>query len=426
MNPSNTTSHSYGGDNGKGEEEEREGQEPDRIKILRIGIDSLYLSFQGEILPGIEYALAEKKLLAQSRRKEDQALAQLPVLGHLFEVRPGRQGLFPYILEDGAFRISLASGESRKLPFAYAKVSSDLLAHKGPERVLDELITILAELAGEFEIYPTVSRVDLFVDFQTLVDLGELHREAWVTRAAAVDAYARQSQFSGWVIGAGGPISSRLYDKTLEIKQKKHKAYLPELWTRAGMNPKRPVWRQEFQLRREVLDQLGIRSFAGLMQNLGGIWGYATHDWLRLAVPQTTDGNRGRWPTHPMWDQLGEIRWRLDDVPLTRKYSPARVPAQDRLFRLDMAVLTSFMAIHGITNYREGLKAFQEQCEIFHLNRCEGVLNIALEDWVALEVRNKGRLYNSLRNVPSLREESDTPDEVDADAIEYTKQSRGE
>ena len=426
VNPSNTTSHSYGGDNRQGEEGEREGQEPDRIKILRIGVDSLYLSFQGEILPAIELALADRKLLAQSRQKANQALAQLPVLGHLFEVRAGRQGLFPYVLEDGSFRISLASGESRKLPFAYVKISSDLLAHKGPERACDELIAILGELAGDFEIYPTVSRVDLFADFQTVVDLGELHREAWVTRAGAVDSYSRQSQFSGWVIGAGGPISSRLYDKTLEIKQKKHKAYLLDLWMRAGMVSDLPVWRQEFQLRREVLDQLGIRSFSGLMQNLGGIWGYASQDWLRLAEPQTGDSNRGRWPTHPMWTQLSEIRWRLDDVPLVRRYSPARVPAQDKLFRLSMAVLTSFMAIHGITNYQEGMKAFQEQCEIFHRNRCDGVLNIALEDWVELQVRNKGRLYNSLRNVPSLREESDTPDEVDADAIEYTKQSRGE
>lgn len=192
------------------------------------------------------------------------------------------------------------------------------------------------------------------------------------------------------------------------------------------MNSELPVWRQEFQLRREVLHQLGIRSFAGLMQSLGGVWGYASQDWLRLAVPQTGDNNRGRWPTHPMWTQLSEIRWRLDDVPLVRKYSPARVPSQDKLFRLDMAIQTSFMAIHGIAHYREGVQAFQEQCEAFHRNRCDEQLKVALEDWVELQVRTKGRLYNSVRNVPSLREESETLDEVDADAIEYTKQSRGE
>jgi len=425
-NPCNTASHSYGGGNGKGEEGEREEQEPDRPKILRIGMDSLYLSFQGEILPAVEQELGDKKHLAQSRRKEDQALAQYPIKGHLFEVRPGRERLFPYVLEDGAYRISLASGEGRRLPFAYVKVSSDLLAHKGAEAALNELTPILDELAGQYELFPTISRIDLFADFQTSVDLGKLDREAWVTRAEGVDSYSRKGRFSGWVIGAGGQISGRLYDKTLEIAQKNHKPYLLDLWARAGRNPKLSVWRLEFQLRREVLDQLSIRSFSGLLQNQGGIWGYATQNWLRLAVPQKGDSNRGRWPTHPLWAELAEIRWRLDDVPLERKYSPARPPSEERLLRLFMAALTSFMAIHGLTNYQAGLKAFLGRCTVFHEARCEQKLNTTLEEWVELEARTKGRRFNSLRTVPDPEEEIKTPEEVDANAIDYSKASRGE
>jgi len=389
-------------------------------------MDSLYLSFQGEILPAVEQELGEKKHLAQSRRKEDQALAQYPVKGHLFEVRPGRERLFPYVLEDGAYRISLASGESRRLPFAYVKVSSDLLAHKGAEVALNELTPILDELAGQYELFPTISRIDLFADFQTTVDLGKLEREAWVTRAEGVDSYSRNSRFSGWVIGAGGQISARLYDKTLEIIQKKHKPYLFDLWARAGMNPELPVWRLEFQLRREVLDQLGIRSFSSLLQNQGGIWGYATQNWLRLAETQKGDSNRGRWPTHPLWAELSEIRWRLDDVPLERKYSPARPPSEERLLRLFMAALTSFMAIHGLTNYEAGLKAFLGRCTVFHEARCEQKLNTTLEEWVELEARSKGRRFNSLRNVPDPEEEIKISDEADVNAIDYSKASRGE
>ncbi len=426
VNPSNTTSDSYGGDNQRGEEEEGEKQSPDRPKILRLGMDSLYLSFRGEILPAVEQELGDKKLLAQSRRKEDQALAQYPVKGHLFEVRRSGERLFPHVLEDGAYRISLASGDSRKLPFAYVKVSSDLLAHKGPEAALDELMVILDELAGQYERFPTISRVDLFADFQTSFHLGKLDREAWVTRADGVDSYSRKGRFSGWVVGVGGQISARLYDKTLEIAQKKHKPYLLDLWARAGRNPELPVWRLEFQLRREVLDQLGIRSFASLMQNQGGIWGYATQNWLRLAEPQKADSNRGRWPTHALWAALAEIRWRLDDVPLERKYSPARPPSEERLLRLFMAALTSFMAIHGLTNYQAGLKAFLGRCTVFHESRCEQKLNTTLEEWVELEARSKGRRFNSLRNVPDPEEESKTPDEVDANAIDYSKASRGE
>lgn len=425
-NPCNTASHSYGGGNGKGEEGDREEQKPDRPKILRVGMDSLYLSFQGEILPAVEQGLGEKKYLAQSRHKEDQALAQYPIKGHLFEVRPGRERLFPYVLEDGAYRISLASGESRRLPFAYVKVSSDLLAHKGAEAALNELTPILDELAGQYELFPTISRVDLFADFQTNVDLGKLVREAWVTRAEGVDSYSRKGRFSGWVIGAGGQISGRLYDKTLEIAQKNHKPYLLDLWARAGRNSELPVWRLEFQLRREVLDQLGIRSFTSLIERQGGIWQHATHHWLRLAEPQKSDSNRSRWPTHPMWAELAEIRWQLDDVPLERKYSPARPPSEERLLRLVMAALTSFMAIHGLTQFRAGIKAFLGRFKVFHEARCEQKLNTTLEEFVELEARNKGRRFNSLRTVPDPEEEIDTPDKVDRDDIDNSDAPEGE
>jgi hypothetical protein len=417
-NPCNTASHSYGGEQGQGEEGEREEQKPDRPKILRVGMDSLYLSFQGEILPAVEQELGDKKHLAQSRRKEDQALAQYLVKGHLFEVRPGRERLFPYVLEDGAYRISLASGESRKLPFAYVKVSSDLLAHKGAEAALNELTAILDELAGQYELSPTISRMDIFADFQTGVDLGKLDREAWVTRADGVDSYSRKGRFSGWVIGTGGEISARLYDKTLEIAQKNHKPYLLDLWARAGRNPELPVWRLEFQLRREVLVQLGIRSFKSLLDYQGGIWGYATQNWLRLAEPQKGDSNRGRWPTHPLWAELAEIRWRLDDVPLERKYSPARPPSEERLLQLPMACLTSFMAVHGLTDYQAGLKAFLGRFEVFHRARCEKKLNATMEEFVELEAHAKGRRFNTLRTVPEPEEEIKTPDEVDRDDID--------
>jgi hypothetical protein len=78
------------------------------------------------------------------------------------------------------------------------------------------------------------SRVDLCVDFQTDVDMEGFTRQAWVTRAGAIDAYSRQGNFTGWTIGPGGPISARLYNKSLEIAQKSGKTFFIDLWKRAG------------------------------------------------------------------------------------------------------------------------------------------------------------------------------------------------
>ena len=413
--PSNTVSNSYG--NGH------------QAKILLIGVDSLYLSYCGELGSDVAFALLEKKLLAQSRLPSEQAMAQWPVGSHLFEVsdkgqRVKGQGGFAFILEDNAFRICLSSSESRSLPMAYVKVSSEYLAHEGPEVAEQKLTEVIATF-GEAERYPTVSRLDLFVDFQADIDFEAFPRKAWVTRAGSINRYSVRHEFSGWTVGAGGPISCRLYNKTLELL-KSHKTYFLPLWQRSGMNPDQPVWRLEFQVMREVVQQLGVHSFESLKRNLGGIWAYATQTWLRLAIPQEDDSNRARWPTHPIWQRFENVRWRLDDVPLTRKFTAARVPSQDRLMRFYMSLLTSFMAVHKLKSYAEGAERLQAACAAFHATRCQDKLKLTFEEWVAQEVSIKGRRFNTLRNIPSLKEDSERSDKVDAHAVAYYKATKGE
>ena len=408
--PSNTASNTYGEDAG--------------YKLLRVGVDSLYLSFHGEIFEGVESELIRLKYLAQSRFPDEQIQAQWPVEGHIFEVRDKGQGRFPFVLEDNTFRICLSSGQSRLLPMAYAKVSAEYLAHRPVEEIVHELARLLQEF-GECELWPTVSRIDLYADFQTGVEIGELTREAWITRADAIDSYSRKGRFSGWKIGAGGVISARLYDKTLEIL-KSGKTFFHEPWRRAGWDGQSRVWRLEFQCMRAVLAQLGLRTFPQTLEYLGGIWGYAASTWLRLAIPDAGDSNRGRWPTHPLWQRLAAIVWRLDDVPLTRTYSAARVPSVERLLRFHMALLTSFMAIHKLRDYDQGGLLLLEKCRDFHEGRCRDKLETEFEAWIAQQVSIKERRFNTRLNGPSLRHEASTSDEVDRDAVRYHKATRGE
>jgi integrase len=98
---------------------------------------------------------------------------------HIFEVRDKSSGLFAFSLADGAFDIRLSASRKKKLPMAYVQVRSGLLAHKAPNLIEDELRTLLRSFG---EVYaPTVSRVDLYVDFASSVDMEGWQRNAWVT-----------------------------------------------------------------------------------------------------------------------------------------------------------------------------------------------------------------------------------------------------
>jgi hypothetical protein len=408
--PSNTAPESY--------------SEGPGVKVLLVGIDSLYLSYYGEFSPGVEVELIERKQDAQSPAPSVKAKAQMQLVGHIFEVSDKGQGRFAYVLQDRAYRICIRAGHTRSGPLVWAKISSEWLAHRGAETAVEELTKIVAEL-GKADQFPTVSRVDVFADFQTYTELEGFSRRAWVTRALSIVSYSLHDRFSGWTVGAGGPLSARLYDKTLEILRSK-KEYFKELWGRAGWDRSRSVWRLEFQFSQKILSELGIRSFDGLLREVGGAWGYATNTWLRLAEARIEDGNRARWPTHPMWKVLSEIRWRLDDVPLTRKVSAARVPKLDVLFRFFASVQTSFMAVKGIGDYSEGLRRLVEESRAFLASRCEEVLGMTFEDWIVQEVAVKRRRFNTGLNIPSEGQDSATNDKVDRDAGEYFRRSKGE
>ena len=104
----------------------------DYFKLLRFGVDSLYLSYQGDLFPEVQDHLSKLKLLAQNPEIDQQALAQYTIAGHIFEVKDKGSSVFPYVLEDGAFRIQL-SRASKMLPMAYVKLSSSYLSSVTPK-----------------------------------------------------------------------------------------------------------------------------------------------------------------------------------------------------------------------------------------------------------------------------------------------------
>lgn len=158
----------------------------DYFKLLRFGVDSLYLSYQGEVFPEVQERLIKLKQLAQHPEADQQALAQFSIAGHIFEVKDKGSSVFPYVLEDGAFRIQL-SRASKRLPMAYVKLSSRYLSSVTPKEAEEHLRGILNEL-GTLTDLAHVSRLDLCADFVSNENMESWGREAWVTRGKSIAA----------------------------------------------------------------------------------------------------------------------------------------------------------------------------------------------------------------------------------------------
>lgn len=365
-------------------------------------MDSLYLSYPGQLSESWDARLDELKTFAQSDDENEQAQAQVTICAHLFEVRDKGMPRFPYVLVDNSFFIKL-NRKSKTLPMAHVQVSSEYLAAVGievAEQNLRQIINSLGLVSGA----ASLSRADLFADFVCAHDLALIEQPHWITRAAKLAKYydTRQPEpFTGWIIGIGGDLHARLYEKVIEIITQSHKNYLFELWAASGWQAGEKVWRMEFQCGKQPLKELGFRTLPDLLEKQAALWCYLTQDWLRLATPNPNDRKRDRWPNHPLWNAISDVFSLSVDQPRLSRFRPARLPADERLFVHGLGGLTSFMASRGIEDFGEGVGEYLHQAQQYHDLRGEPLL-----EYTRRKVKAKGRRFNTLRNPGNLAEAS--------------------
>lgn len=371
---------------------------------LRWGVDSLYLSYPGQLSASAQANLRRLKLLAQGPEHE-AAKAQLQIGDHCFEVKDKSSGLFAFTLADGAFLIRLSAGKSKTLPMAYVQIASGLLAHKTPELIEKELRWLLSEL-GEVRP-PKVSRIDLFTDFASTDSMEAWERQAWVTKASAVHQYAEGSTFTGWTVGAGGVLMARLYYKLLEL-QKSGKTYLFDLWRQAGWDGIQPVWRLEFEFRREVLSQLKLDGLGEVLAALSGLWSYASAEWLTLRYPNPGDRTRSRWPIHPLWVALASIDWETPGGPLSRTFTPTRAPAPEWIGARALSLVASIASVNGEQDFDQAAASLLHQASNA-LGRRYGMSGISLDAGFFEMVEACNRRFNTRLNDFDPEPEAEPP-----------------
>lgn len=399
---------------------------PKTFHPLIHGIDSLYVSYPGVIAEDWDEKLANLKEIAQSENEMVQALAQVVIGDHTFEVKEKGKGRFSYVLVDNSFYIQASNGKSRALPMAYVQISSEYLAHVGVEQA-EKSLQFIVNTLGLVKEPANISRVDLFVDFNADLQMDSFNPlESWITRTQSIDLHYRYSQFSGWSFGMGGQIGARLYDKTLEIEKKSKKFYIHELWKTKGWDGEQVVWRMEFEAKREVLKQLGIFKLNNLLELQSALWLYLTEDWLRLAIPSETDRNQTRWLNHPLWDSISNVfNQQQPDIKLKR-YSTSRVPDDGRLFVHGLGGLTSFMAREGMDDLGEGIGEFFQRAKEFHktqfIDKHDKNLQ-GIEAYINRKVKSKNRRFNSINNRKNNLEDKH---QINVKAIEYRSQSDGD
>jgi hypothetical protein len=113
----------------------------------------------------------------------------------------------------------------------------------------------------------------------------------------------------------------------------------------------------EFQLRREVLRELGVECFDDLHVRANGIWRYLTDEWLSLRVKDNP--NVSRRSVHPVWAILQAAATNFGPaLEVERKYRKGGTAAAEWYVSHGAGCLAGFAVREGIDDFESALGLF--------------------------------------------------------------------
>ena len=276
------------------------------MRLLASGIDTLNLSVRGAIRQSVWELLAEMQ--RRARKKEASELVSFAVTEQAFECRPyGRRG-YTYWLSSPDYELIL--GRSTKFPEALVELHSPFLHSMGIGAALDQVERLfrLDLFAGPFKRGCRVSTCTRTC--RAGICEQRTWTGSWVTVATGgpsrttVRCSSRGPGCQGFMFGRDALVA-RIYDKTAQIR-KDGISWLPDLWGE-NLDPGAPVWRVEFQFRREAIADFQARTVDEVIASVQDVWRYGSVKWLTLRLP-TGDPRRRRWRLDPAWEEVQAVR----------------------------------------------------------------------------------------------------------------------
>jgi hypothetical protein len=211
------------------------------------------------------------------------------------------------------------------------------------------------------------------------------------------------------------------HNKLFEII-KSNKGYLIPLWQAAGWKEGEPIWRLEFEFKRQMLVQKELSKLTDVLANMNGLWSYATTEWLKLTLPNLEDKTRSRWAIHPLWSALATLDWETSGGALKQRFSKDRAPNDQAALNRGFSAVTTWMAANGYRDYETAIHPFFIALDSFVNNRAMD-FGMGFEELVTEKVSTKARRFNTLDN----NEKSEPTGSDKTQALEaYRKASDGE
>lgn len=256
-------------------------------KIMKYisNIDTIYLLLDTE-----DYEKNNEQLL--DYLKEEKEKAKMIILNNTsykhmininnmnFEIlNVGTKG-YAYILRNCGYQICIAQYRSNLANFMPIKIriSSEYLWAYGLEASWNMIHNWIIEVFGNI-VSQKICRLDLCTHISG-VELLENYEKSYKGNFKKREIFYNGKNINAITFGRRqSDIFCRIYNKSLEVQEKKQKMWFYEIWKKNNMDIKN-VWNIEFELKSGILRKLSIITVQDLLEHLQDIWKFCTCKWL--------------------------------------------------------------------------------------------------------------------------------------------------
>jgi hypothetical protein len=224
-------------------------------------------------------------------------------------------------------------------------ILAPLLNNKGG----DNYIQKLAKARG--------TRPEVLIEvMQIVADVLETLNTAQCSRIVAGGRNLQTAYFGRF----GSQMFACVYDKLASLRVQ-DKQYMREVWKANGWDGERPVWRTEFRISGEFLqdaaisesrrDERDLRDLDVTLVAIPGLWAYLTNSWLKHCKP-SEDKNVSRWESSAYWNVVQGAFPQME--PIVRVQPEPRPDKKQLMSQFD-GLAKTIAAITSSPRYQRGL-----------------------------------------------------------------------
>ena len=210
---------------------------------------------------------------------------------------------YAYILNNNGYQVKIAQYESKLKSFCplQIRISSEYLWAYGLSTAWSMIFNWIVETFGNI-ISEKVCRVDLCTHISG-IDLITNYENSYKGHFKKRETFYSGTNINAITFGRRQTknIYCRIYNKSLELQEKRHKTWFYEIWQKHDMDIKN-VWNIEFELKSEFLRSFSINTVTDVLEHLQNLWLFCTNTWL--VKIDRTNVRVERWNINEDWLEL--------------------------------------------------------------------------------------------------------------------------